>query len=371
MPPGKVFLLIVREKDQDIDTGPGKSVPTNELFSNTLELEWNLIGSPFSFPIPLSNVFTQSGTRVDFRSYDGVWESLAASDSLKPFEGYAVFNAAGKEDILFINPDLTTPTLSAAKAAARGSEDLLWSIRILARSQQARDIDNVAGVSAKASDQWDGFDRPEPPGIGDYVSVYFPHPEWKNKASRYSTDVRSEPDDGLAWLFEVTTTVHDKVHLTFEGLAEVPPEFEVWLVDDLVQVSQNLRQTNTYVVAGSVAPRSLKLVVGNRAFMENEPDASPELPMRFELFPNFPNPFNPSTTIRYGLPVAARVSLIIYNVLGEKVATLEANAEKQAGYHVVVWDGRSNAGILVASGVYFVRMRAGLFMQTQQMALVK
>ena len=56
---------------------------------------------------------------------------------------------------------------------------------------------------------------------------------------------------------------------------------------------------------------------------------------------------------------------------GRKVATLEASAEKEAGYHAVVWDGRSDAGAPVASGVYFARMRAGRFMQTRQMVLAK
>ena len=91
----------------------------------------------------------------------------------------------------------------------------------------------------------------------------------------------------------------------------------------------------------------------------------------FELFQNFPNPFNPVTTIRYGLPDAEHVSLVIYNVLGEKVATLEAGTEKEAGYHAVVWDSRSDRGTPVASGVYFVRIRAGAFVQTQTMVLVK
>ncbi len=58
-------------------------------------------------------------------------------------------------------------------------------------------------------------------------------------------------------------------------------------------------------------------------------------------------------------------------MLGAKVATLEAGTRKEAGYHVVIWDGRSDAGTLAASGVYFVRMRAGAFVQTRQVVLVK
>ena len=167
------------------------------------------------------------------------------------------------------------------------------------------------------------------------------------------------------------TTIRDRVELTFEGLDDVPAAYEVWLVDEVLHVTQDLRQTPRYAVAGSPTPRPLKLVVGRRAFVDDEVQAGQELPTRFELFPNFPNPFNPATTVRYGLPTAEWVSLVVYNVLGEKVATLEAAADRAAGYHAVIWDGRSDAGIAVASGVYFARMQAGRFVQTQQMILVK
>ncbi len=82
------------------------------------------------------------------------------------------------------------------------------------------------------------------------------------------------------------------------------------------------------------------------------PDFSTGLPTQFELFPPYPNPFNPSTTIKYDLPKPAMVSLIVYDVLGRKVAEL-VNEQKAAGYHSIVW----NAPI-VASGVYLARFTA-------------
>ncbi len=81
------------------------------------------------------------------------------------------------------------------------------------------------------------------------------------------------------------------------------------------------------------------------------------LPMEYKLNQNYPNPFNASTTINYQLPQPSQVKLVIYNMMGQKVATL-VNGSKTAGYHNVVWQGISDAGIPVASGIYLYRMEA-------------
>ena len=81
------------------------------------------------------------------------------------------------------------------------------------------------------------------------------------------------------------------------------------------------------------------------------------LPERFELGSNYPNPFNPTTTVRYALPRADRVSISVYSILGQRVATL-VDGRVEAGRHRVRWDGRNDAGRQVGSGVYLVRMQA-------------
>ncbi len=83
-----------------------------------------------------------------------------------------------------------------------------------------------------------------------------------------------------------------------------------------------------------------------------------------------PNPFRGVTTVRYGLPEVSAVSLAVYDLLGRRVATL-VHGEAAAGYHAVVWDGRNDARGALASGVYFLRMRAGSFVATRTMLFVK
>ena len=94
------------------------------------------------------------------------------------------------------------------------------------------------------------------------------------------------------------------------------------------------------------------------------------MPARYALEPNRPNPFNPATSIGYDLPQSVKSRLVVYDVNGVQVREL-VDAKQPAGHHTVTWDGRSDAGAPVASGVYFYRLKAGAFMETRKMVLLK
>lgn len=374
MNPGKAFLLIVKEPGKIIDTGAGKSNPTDEPFSIVLQPEWNFVGNPFNFPIPLANLSVKSDKPFPLRYHEGTWRDplLNKISEIKPFEGYAIFNTSEVVDTFLINPDLTSSTSPLSKEFASPIEGKIdWSIRILAQCQEAMDEDNIAAIVSGTSNTWDELDQPEPPVIGEYVSVYFPHPEWGKLAKNYCTDFRPESADGYAWPFEVKTNIRDKVNLTFDGIDGVPSHFEVWLMDDALKLTQDLRESNHYTLASSAQPKQLKLVVGKRDFVGEKLAEVQAIPTTYELSQNFPNPFNPATTIRYGLPNAERVTLKVYNLLGEEVATLVNDEQKAAGYHVAIWDGRNKHGNTVASGIYIYHLRAGSFSMTKKMALIK
>jgi hypothetical protein len=81
------------------------------------------------------------------------------------------------------------------------------------------------------------------------------------------------------------------------------------------------------------------------------------LPTEYALYQNFPNPFNPMTNIKFALPVESKLTAEIYNILGQRVATL-VNGVLAAGYHTIEWNGTNTNGQLMGSGVYFVRLSA-------------
>ncbi len=103
---------------------------------------------------------------------------------------------------------------------------------------------------------------------------------------------------------------------------------------------------------------------------EPEAIASVAVPTGYLINQNSPNPFNPETSIEYGLPNATRVSIRIYNVIGQLVKTL-VDEHQQAGTHEVVWNGTNDSGIKVASGIYFYRFETADFQKTVKMTMLK
>ncbi len=145
---------------------------------------------------------------------------------------------------------------------------------------------------------------------------------------------------------------------------------------------------NAVSMAFFYAPQSkLKLLVptkgngvwiGERIYIPlqkqlNSPDSAAtdeNLPKRFALHANFPNPFNPATMIKYDLPRNTEVRLVIIDVLGRVVRTL-VDEKQKAGYHAKHWDGKNERGAPMASGVYFYRMQTPEFSKVRKMTFLR
>ena len=94
------------------------------------------------------------------------------------------------------------------------------------------------------------------------------------------------------------------------------------------------------------------------------------IPQAYSLSDNYPNPFNPQTTISYGLPQQSDLSLVIYNIMGQEIMRWDEQ-NSQAGFYQKIWNGRNKFGVSVGSGVYFYRIIAGEFVKTRKMILLK
>ena len=95
-----------------------------------------------------------------------------------------------------------------------------------------------------------------------------------------------------------------------------------------------------------------------------------ELPTILNLISNFPNPFNPSTTIKYELSQPSQVKVVIYNMLGKKIIQLY-QGQKESGVHTIEWNGLDKFGNTISSGTYLYQVQAGHFVRTKKMLLIK
>jgi hypothetical protein len=122
----------------------------------------------------------------------------------------------------------------------------------------------------------------------------------------------------------------------------------------LIEIAQGL------IINGGLNPSVARNLGGRFALVPGE----------YALEHNFPNPFNPETTLKYALPNAGDVTLIVYNVLGQEIVRL-VDAEQTPGFYAVRWNGKDALGHGVASGVYLYRIQAGDFNKTHKMLLLK
>ncbi len=161
-----------------------------------------------------------------------------------------------------------------------------------------------------------------------------------------------------------------------KNLIAVDPERVVYFLSKAIkqvapsyrrELDLTLRYVRQQLLAHGIVPAAgpCLLAKGDPEFDLENPEIMAVAPAEFALDQNYPNPFNPSTTIRYTLPHKTQISLVVFNALGQEVATL-VQGEQDAGRHEVVFDG---AGL--ASGLYLCRMSAGEFAQTIKLYLVR
>ncbi|MCB7129203.1 MAG: M36 family metallopeptidase, partial [Candidatus Brocadiales bacterium] len=163
---------------------------------------------------------------------------------------------------------------------------------------------------------------------------------WNSSAGATSYKVYRRFDGG-SWVYVATTSY---LGYTDYG-ATVNYDSDYWLEYYVTAVN----------CSGESGPSN---IVGDWGYLEKRaiPDEGINLPVAYSLKPNYPNPFNPVTAIRYDLPEASRVSLVIYDIAGREVRRW--NLQEQAGYRHVMWDARDQSGRMVPTGIYIYRLAA-------------
>ncbi|MFQ6618119.1 MAG: FlgD immunoglobulin-like domain containing protein, partial [Fidelibacterota bacterium] len=179
------------------------------------------------------------------------------------------------------------------------------------------------------------------------------------------------PDDNLGWL---TLSTEDSPWLKVEPLFGLlkkgyNEQMPIYLAISGKNLTSGVYRSALVIESNQLDSKAWILPI-EMNYITGVSLSAANVPLTFRLDQNYPNPFNPFTEIRYQLPVNSEISLVIYDIMGRRVKTLAAG-EKNAGYYWVKWDGKNDRGKNVASGLYILRMKAGDFLRTRKMLLLR
>ncbi len=190
-----------------------------------------------------------------------------------------------------------------------------------------------------------------PPKVLKPILVKFSSSQWNNSSVAFNSAQAGK----VIYLFY---NLRGK-SLPIEDL----PEFCFEILEDNNLLNLDVKLSSAII--SNASGKSMLITYSNKT-------ASVDLiPKTYEVYQNYPNPFNSSTTIRYDLPLRSKVTIEIYNVIGQKVKTLMDKNWVDKGRHRIRWDGLNNMDCSVSSGIYFIRFQANDFIKHYKVILLK
>jgi hypothetical protein len=366
---GRAFWVI-RKGDLSIS----RNVPTAALDTSgsvlvPLHSGWNLITNPYIDSIPWPAVRTANGLGVAEVLY-GFNGSFSNEASLLAYTGYYYFNSGNLQALRFPFADAGTVGKIAVTAKVASGEGEGWTVTVELSSGSSVDRTLWFGVTPGADRNLDPMDQRKPRTVGPIAQLAFSRPAWDAEYSTFASDIRGEGGEAEQWDFEAFVPSREEARLQFDGLDQVPATLSVALADRQLARVVDLRATGgAYTFTPPLVRSEFVVLVGSENAIRDA--VSGMAPREFALGDNYPNPFNPSTTIPVSIPANSEVALKVYNLLGEEVATLHEGS-LAAGRYYFVWDGRNLEGSTVPTGLYLSRLTvAGGSSYTKKMLLVK
>jgi hypothetical protein len=364
---------------------------------NTEASAFTLVGNPFAStidwdllsPTDLTGaVYVYDNASSGYKTWNGTDGSLT-DGLIMPFQGFWVQNSAS----------ITDPALSFTDAAKTTGGTFYKENINTASFKLLAEMDGFSNeaylsFTEKGSIAKDNFDALElsPIDHADYLSLSTLIGDELIDINNLPFSLREEVEIPL----QISSFQKEKegyslksgeVTISWSQLSNINEDWTITLNDYDTGTIVNLREENSYsfVVSGNddlvksktsftiLSPVSvthekrtdktrLSITISPSSAVSNELDSKPT---EFELDQNYPNPFNPSTNIKYTLNTTGNVSLTVYNLMGQKVATL-VNGTKTQGTHQVTWDAGN-----MASGVYVYRLNVAGNVITKRMTLIK
>jgi len=323
---------------------------------------WNLITNPFIKTLSWNAVQTVNDISEPLWAYNGSFNQIS---TFEPYKGYYFFNTQNKT-ILYIPYDQGTAALS--KTPIAGNTGWTMDIRLVRNEKLSGEIS--IGQQNKAKDGYDRFDYHQPHTLdGTGGGIYFYRPQWNENFPLFASDMRGTENAAQSWDFTVSANGSQKIVLSSEAVNNIGDHLELYLLDQTNGRYQNLKEKSTYPIPAGNQKTQLKIILGTQAEIQNE--IRKIVPRNFALKANYPNPFNPQTTIPLQLAAETQIELSVFNILGQKVAQI-FSGHLQAGNYFFNWNATGSYGKRLPSGVYFCRLSIkGKPLFTNKMVLMK
>ena len=379
--PGKSYF-IYKKGDPVCDFSLGSGIINNvDTLEWILEPGWNFVGNPYPFSFFIGNT-----SQIEYcgpLTYTGVnaWSSVI--DTVKSFAGYIICNKADTTRTFRVG---ITPITSSGGQIANLYNGIYsfdkegeWNAKVdfYTESERDADINNNAGFHPQALNEYDEFDNPAEPYTpdGDYRIRF----DWiyKHEANGFEYPLRDDIrtlDQGEGLWYGLLKAKEKLINIAVDVQGNLKEGHELILFDlsnqerfDLIKKSRHQLKNENKTDLG----KRIYLIYGDRSWVDAKiTELTNMIPKRFVLNENYPNPFNPVTTIQYEIPHDGNVRLVIYNILGQEVITL-VNYDQWAGKYSVRWDGINQYGNQVASGTYFYFLKTNNNQSVKKMLLLK
>ena len=368
---GKAYWFKHNYNDNIIFTNnnsTGRAMPLVDYELILKDKGWNIIGSPFSFPVTVEydslpiSLYTYGYN--DSTETDGWTEPTS---TLIPWSGYAVYaQEAGQILTVKTFGDEVNYNRSAGRT---DSEE--WALNLRLKSENYLDYSGTIGRKELGQEGEDDLDVPALPTIESFVAVRMEING--NGDFHYGSDIRSLEEFNGVWNLKlVSNDISGPYTFSIMTQSDIPSGLHFSLLDiPNKNVIQNIFSETITINESLGSGYDIKIIAGDQQYVDDMiRQILEDIPNEFSLSQNYPNPFNPTTKIDFALPRSADVSITIYNLMGQKVNVL-MNSNLEYGYHTVIWNGLDQFGSPVASGVYFSELRSKSFRQTKKMLLLK
>ncbi|HPT98059.1 MAG TPA: FlgD immunoglobulin-like domain containing protein [Armatimonadota bacterium] len=390
--PGIGYWLILDQ--QTTINFEGNPLPHDQSYLIPLRAGWNQIGHPFTQPVAIESLSVAmspsdpeqvitlqaavqqgklSGTFWQYTQQQG----YTAATQLEPWRGYWIY---AESDLLLKVPAVASPGQNppgallpgdpvigdvrsrarrastpsrqeiSSPASTRSRQEDGWRLRLAARVRgQAATL--TLGASRSATDAFDPLhDAQRPPEMGDYVRLSVPHSDWGRAAGDYAIDIRADGAARYTWDIVLETSLrNEEVQLSWPDLASLPRDMRITLIDLDGGKRRYLRTTGSLVInSGETGRRRLRV----------EATRGGAGLLAINNITVTPTRATGALDVGFSLTSDALLDAQILSPAGRVVRDVVRGRALSAGTNHILWDGRSNAGVALGSGLYLLQLTA-------------